>query len=98
MKAPLKIVVLLSLTLLGGCVPFWRQWLRGDEAKPLSFFAQPEPERWCYNTLGGIDCYEGPQPLPPESLVNVMPPSRFPPTREAYAAALAEYQSSSSNK
>jgi len=85
----LKKAVLLSLVLLGGCVPFWREWMRpAPPARAPN--AMRLHETWCYNSLGSIDCYAGPQRLPPESLVSVDPPSRFPLTREDHARALAE--------
>ncbi len=85
MKSYLKTIALISLIVCSGCVPFWRQ---GKSAEVVPML--PVHESWCYKTLGQIDCYPKPQRLPPESLVSVDPPSRFPTSREAYAKALAE--------
>lgn len=83
--------LLIGLLTLSGCVPFWRQWMRpAAPAKPYTVL--PPHENWCYSTLGQIECYPTPQRLPPESLVSVDPPSRFPLTREAYAQAVTEAQ------
>lgn len=86
-----KTVIILSLILVSGCTPFWRKWMHDDGGKPATSTAMIKHESWCYNTLGAIDCYPGPQRLPPESLVSVDPPSRYPLTRADHAKALAAY-------
>lgn len=83
-----------GLVLLGGCSPTLKSWFQGGTGKPREAYSVlPKHESWCYNTLGEIDCYPGPQSgLVPESLVSVDPPSRYPLTREDYAKALRDYQ------
>ncbi|HAX90592.1 MAG TPA: hypothetical protein DCY07_00060 [Rhodospirillaceae bacterium] len=89
MKSSVKTIALLCLLSVTGCVPVWQQW--GKPAKPAKAYSVlPAHENWCYSTLGAIECYPAPQRFPPESLVSVDPPSRFPLTREAHAKALAE--------
>ena len=91
MKHLTRFLTLSCLVAIGGCTPFGHGWFgRGSETPRLATNL-PAHESWCYKTLGQIDCYPGPQRFPPESLISVDPPSRFPLTREAYAAALREY-------
>lgn len=97
MKRAVKCAAILALVFLTGCVPFWRQWMRegkGEKVTPATYSVLQKHEDWCYNTLGAIECYPGPQRgLPPESLVNVNPPSRYPLTRDAYMKAMVDYES-----
>ncbi len=95
MKHLFKMAVLLSLVFVGGCVPFWRKWMRDDDAALRPARISQAHETWCYKTLGAIDCYPGPQRLPPESLVSVDPPDRFPLSRADHAKAVAAYETQS---
>lgn len=93
-RLPIGMVFLLAVSLLGGCVPFWKK-----EAPPVSAEAPIKPhETWCYKTMGETECFAGPQNLPPENLVMVDPPSRYPLTREAYQRVLAEAQGAAKTK
>ncbi|MDD3182703.1 MAG: hypothetical protein PHD48_07880 [Alphaproteobacteria bacterium] len=92
MKSLFKIVVILSLISVSGCVPFWRKWMHDDAAMKPSPTAMKAHESWCYQTLGAIDCYPGPQRISPESLVSVDPPSRRPLTRQDYVKAVSDYE------
>jgi hypothetical protein len=69
---------------VGGCVPWWKRGPSPAES------AASSPPRWCYRTLGGIDCYAEAQPGMAERLVNVDPPGHFPQTPEAYAKEAAK--------
>jgi len=88
-----KTGIILSLVFVSGCVPFWRKWTSNNGPTPATYSTLPAHESWCYRTMGEVDCYPGPQRVPPESLVSVDPPSRYPLTRDDYAKALAAYQS-----
>jgi hypothetical protein len=46
-------------------------------------------ESWCYGTMGYAECYAHPQDVPPERLINVDPPNRYPLTTFNYNQALA---------
>lgn len=93
MKHKGQIVLALAVLLLGGCtVPTLSELMHGKKGPAKPYNVLPPHESWCYNSLGQIECYPEPQNLPPESLVSVDPPSRFPLTREAHAKALAEAQ------
>jgi len=92
MNSFFKLGVILSLLFVSGCVPFWRGWMRGDNPTAATYSTLQPHEAWCYSTMAKVDCYPGPQRVPPESLVNVDPPSRYPLTRAAYAKALADYE------
>jgi len=76
---------LLCLLLLGGCsLSSFTRWAEGKNGPVKPYTILPPHESWCYSSLGAIECYPAPQNLPPESLVSVDPPSRFPMTREEY--------------
>lgn len=96
MSLLLKRLLVLSVCLfaLGGCGSLLSEWAAKLSTTPPRgpVASLPPHESWCYKTLGRIDCYPEPQDFPPESLVSVDPPSRFPLTREDHAKALAKAQ------
>lgn len=94
MNSFVKSCVIVSLVFVTGCVPFWRKWMpRSNAPTPATYSVLQKHEDWCYDTVGEVECYPGPQRgIPPESLVNVNPPSRYPLTRADYNRALAEYE------
>ena len=79
--------VLIALS-CAACSPVWRQG--GAAAVTAQAPLGTTGESWCYRTLGSVECYAAPQRLPPETLLSVYPPDRYPASREAYARALAE--------
>ncbi len=87
------LVLWVCLFALGGCA-LLNEWAAklGTTPPRGPVASLPPHESWCYNTLGQIECYPAPQNFPPESLVSVDPPSRFPLTREDHAKALREAQ------
>lgn len=93
----IKIVAIFSLLIVTSCanphVIKARKWVRefyyGPPKRVVVVPYNVADERWCYNTLGAVECYQKPQRLPPESLIATKPPSLFPQSREDYAAALA---------
>ncbi len=89
--AKTKIALLACLVFLGGCTfASLKDWALSGGAPPRKVFEiTPARENWCYRTIGKIECYPQPQDFPPESLVSVDPPSKWPLTREDYAKALA---------
>lgn len=91
MKRTALLVLILALTGLSGCSQYWDK-LTGKQKPKTAFTVLPPHENWCYGTLAAIECYPGPQRLPPETLVSVDPPSKFPLTREDHAKALRDYQ------
>lgn len=93
-KMKSALILLLAGLALSGCVPFWKKnRAPGSTERPI------EPhETWCYKTMGETQCFSAPQNLPPDSLVMVDPPSRYPVNREEYQRALAEAQGAEKTK
>ncbi len=94
----LKIASLLMLLLVTACAnPYVqqarqaiREFYYGPPKNVIMRTIPYEEERWCYGTLGAVECYQEPQQLPVESLVAVYPAERFPTTREAYTKAITQ--------
>jgi len=92
----MRIFFVVSLVLLSSCanphVQKARKWAHdlyyGPPKKHVVIVLKKSDERWCYSTLGEVECYQKPQRLPPESLVAVEPAKLFPKSNEEYYAAI----------
>ncbi|MCL2469659.1 MAG: hypothetical protein FWF24_05455 [Alphaproteobacteria bacterium] len=91
----MKRFIWLSLVLcaLSGCArlsSFWHSVWDEPQRPFVVGSTMPETERWCYRSLGRIECYKEIQDFPPDTLFTVDPPSRQPMSRQAYEEELAK--------